>query len=95
MRGNSLWGDKTCEGCAEMVAVGACERSQWGLRWSSLGATNRVRGVPKWSGRPHVDPATGAFGGAPYGATKRDDRDIIMIVVVMMLTRTERRGAGG
>ena len=26
-------------------------------------------------GGRYADPATGAFGGAPYGATKRDDRD--------------------
>ena len=38
------------------------------------GATNRVRGVPKWQcwvEETHVGPPTGAFGGAPYGATER------------------------
>eukprot|EP00959_Pyramimonas_sp_CCMP1952_P336947 7055894-Pyramimonas_sp.AAC.1 len=27
--------------------------------------------MPKWVGRPHVDMDTGAFGGAPRGATHR------------------------
>eukprot|EP00959_Pyramimonas_sp_CCMP1952_P384216 8051836-Pyramimonas_sp.AAC.1 len=35
------------------------------------GATKRVRGVPIWARWRHANPATGAFGGAPYGATKR------------------------
>ena len=36
------------------------------------GATNRVKGVPKWVARTHVDPPPyGAFGGTPYGATNR------------------------
>ena len=34
-------------------------------------ATKRVRGVPKWVWGRHANAATGAFGGAPYGATKR------------------------
>eukprot|EP00959_Pyramimonas_sp_CCMP1952_P283791 5932249-Pyramimonas_sp.AAC.1 len=33
------------------------------------GATNGVRGVPKWVRGPHTSSATGAFGGAPCGAT--------------------------
>eukprot|EP00959_Pyramimonas_sp_CCMP1952_P187940 3929683-Pyramimonas_sp.AAC.1 len=33
------------------------------------GATKRVRVGPKWVGETHVDPATGAAGGALYGAT--------------------------
>ena len=36
LRWSSLWGHETCEGCAELGAVGACERSHLGLRWSSL-----------------------------------------------------------
>ena len=31
----------------------------------------RARGAPKWVPQTHVNPANGAFGGAPYGATKR------------------------
>eukprot|EP00959_Pyramimonas_sp_CCMP1952_P132116 2762537-Pyramimonas_sp.AAC.1 len=30
----------------------------------------RVKGVPKWVRKRHADPATGAFGGTPYRATK-------------------------
>eukprot|EP00959_Pyramimonas_sp_CCMP1952_P390908 8191893-Pyramimonas_sp.AAC.1 len=48
----------------------ACEPCHWGLRWSSL-ATKRVRGVPTWVVGRHANPASGSFGGAPYGATKR------------------------
>ena len=33
------------------------------------GASKRVRGVPKWRRRRHANAATGAFGGAPHGAT--------------------------
>eukprot|EP00959_Pyramimonas_sp_CCMP1952_P267599 5595153-Pyramimonas_sp.AAC.1 len=29
-------GHEACEGCADLGAAGACERSRWGLRWSSL-----------------------------------------------------------
>eukprot|EP00959_Pyramimonas_sp_CCMP1952_P195730 4092404-Pyramimonas_sp.AAC.1 len=55
-----------------MGAVGAWERSHWGLRWSPpYGATKRVRGVPKSVRWAHGNAATGAFAGAPYGATKR------------------------
>ena len=32
-------------------------------------------GCAEMVGGRYADPATGAFGGAPYGATKRDDRD--------------------
>eukprot|EP00959_Pyramimonas_sp_CCMP1952_P164865 3446005-Pyramimonas_sp.AAC.1 len=35
------------------------------------GATERVRGVPKWGVEPHASAASAAFGGAPYGATRR------------------------
>eukprot|EP00959_Pyramimonas_sp_CCMP1952_P210779 4410908-Pyramimonas_sp.AAC.1 len=33
------------------------------------GATQGVRGVPRWRWARHADLATGAFGGAPYEAT--------------------------
>ena len=58
-RWSSLWGNETCERCAEVTHV------------SSYGATKRVRGVPGCVAGTHVSAATGAFGGAPYGATKR------------------------
>ena len=32
-------------------------------------------GCAEMVGGRYADPATGAFGGAPYGATKRDDGD--------------------
>eukprot|EP00959_Pyramimonas_sp_CCMP1952_P216732 4532411-Pyramimonas_sp.AAC.1 len=35
------------------------------------GATTRVRGTAMCGMDPHVGAATGAFGAAPYGATKR------------------------
>eukprot|EP00959_Pyramimonas_sp_CCMP1952_P439810 9207708-Pyramimonas_sp.AAC.1 len=40
-------GHETCHWCAETGATLACELHQWDLRWSSLWATKRVRGVPK------------------------------------------------
>ena len=40
-------GHETCEGYAEMGGATPCQRTHWGLWWSSLGATKRVRGVPK------------------------------------------------
>eukprot|EP00959_Pyramimonas_sp_CCMP1952_P010931 228946-Pyramimonas_sp.AAC.1 len=48
-----------------MGALAPCELSHWGLRWSV------TRGVPTWVRWRHANIATGAFGGAPYGATKR------------------------
>ena len=74
-RWSSLWGHETCEGCAEMGAVPPCERSHWGPRWSSLwGHEPRERCAEmglRWAGRTHANCATGAFGGAPHGATNR------------------------
>eukprot|EP00959_Pyramimonas_sp_CCMP1952_P321808 6734074-Pyramimonas_sp.AAC.1 len=43
----------------------------WGLRWSSLWGQKRVKNVPNLVYVCHVGCATGAFSGAPYGATKR------------------------
>ena len=45
----------------------ACEPPQWGLRWSSLWGYETL----PWAKEPHADTPSGAFGGAPYGATKR------------------------
>eukprot|EP00959_Pyramimonas_sp_CCMP1952_P336766 7051639-Pyramimonas_sp.AAC.1 len=49
----------------------ACGRWHWGIRWSSLWGHKRVRSVPKWMCVTHAGNGTGAFGGAPYRATKR------------------------
>eukprot|EP00959_Pyramimonas_sp_CCMP1952_P435316 9115542-Pyramimonas_sp.AAC.1 len=51
-----------------------CEPSHWSLRQTGApyGATNRLRGVPNWARWCHANPPTGSFGGAPYGATKRE-----------------------
>ena len=43
-----LWSHETCEGCVGMGGADACGRRHRGLRWSSYGATKRVRGVPKF-----------------------------------------------
>eukprot|EP00959_Pyramimonas_sp_CCMP1952_P040266 841872-Pyramimonas_sp.AAC.1 len=45
----------------------ACEICHWGIRWSSLwGHETRY-----WVARTHANTSTGAFGGAPFAATKR------------------------
>eukprot|EP00959_Pyramimonas_sp_CCMP1952_P154870 3240213-Pyramimonas_sp.AAC.1 len=46
----------------------ACGRWHWGVRWTYWGP-NRVKGVPNWVAVTHANARTGAFGGAPYGAT--------------------------
>ena len=43
----------------------------WAFGGPPYGATNRVRGVPKWVAGTNANAATWAFGGAPYGATNR------------------------
>ena len=45
----------------------ACELRHWDLRWSSLWGHETLY----WVGETHANCATGTFGGAPYGATKR------------------------
>eukprot|EP00959_Pyramimonas_sp_CCMP1952_P368611 7721321-Pyramimonas_sp.AAC.1 len=66
-RWSSLWGRETSGGRADMGAVVSCEGSHWRLWWSSPCGheTCEVR----WC---HANAATGAFGGAPYGAAKRE-----------------------
>ena len=49
----------------------ACGPCHWGLRWSSLWGYETCEGCAKVDPNTHAGPATGAFGGAPYGATKR------------------------
>eukprot|EP00959_Pyramimonas_sp_CCMP1952_P004794 100636-Pyramimonas_sp.AAC.1 len=45
----------------------ACEHPQWGLRWSSRWGHETL----PWMKEPHANTPRGAFGGGPYGATKR------------------------
>ena len=45
----------------------ACEHRHWGLRWSSLWGHETL----SWAGETHASAASGALGGAPYGATNR------------------------
>ena len=71
LRWRSLWGHDPREGCAEMGAVPPCERSYWGLRWSSLCGHEACEECAEMGVEPHANAAIGAFGGAPYGATKR------------------------
>ena len=53
----------------------ACGLGHWGLRWSSLWGYETLywacRKGHAVGGEPHMNPVTGAFGGAPDGATKR------------------------
>ena len=53
---------KRCTGCG-----GACGLCHWDLRWGSLWGHE----TPPLVGDPHANCATGTFGGAPSGATKR------------------------
>ena len=59
------------------------------------GATNRVRGVPKWVGETHVDPPTGAFGGAPHGATNDAPHGIILMGMARVRHADPPTGAFG
>ena len=63
-------GPRNVRGCAELGVRDACGRSHWGLRWSSLWGTKRVKGVPTWVCVTHAGCAAGTFGGTPYGAKK-------------------------
>eukprot|EP00959_Pyramimonas_sp_CCMP1952_P127702 2671057-Pyramimonas_sp.AAC.1 len=45
----------------------ACEHRRWGLRWNPLWGHEALY----WVRETHASTATRAFGGAPYGATKR------------------------
>ena len=71
LRWSPLWGHETCEGCADLGAGDACERSHWDLQWSSLWGHETCEGCAERARGRHADAATGAFGGAPYGAAKR------------------------
>eukprot|EP00959_Pyramimonas_sp_CCMP1952_P010911 228675-Pyramimonas_sp.AAC.1 len=51
---------------AALGGVGACGLCHWSLRWSSLWGHDTL----SWVAVTHADPASGTFGGAPYGATK-------------------------
>ena len=54
-----------------MGAAVPCERSHLGIRRSSPWGHEACEGVPKWVWGAHAGGGTGAFGGAPYGATTR------------------------
>eukprot|EP00959_Pyramimonas_sp_CCMP1952_P469888 9495731-Pyramimonas_sp.AAC.1 len=72
LRRGSLWGHGPCEGSAEINGGGACNLRHWNFRRNSLwGREPRVKGVPKQVAVTHAICATGAFGGAPCGATGR------------------------
>eukprot|EP00959_Pyramimonas_sp_CCMP1952_P332647 6965811-Pyramimonas_sp.AAC.1 len=45
----------------------ACELRHWDLRWSSLWGHETL----SWVAEAHAHCAIDAFGGTPYGATKR------------------------
>ena len=62
LRWISLWGHETLLGAGD-----ACEFRHWDLRWSSLWSHETMH----WAQETHASSATGTFGGAPYGATKR------------------------
>eukprot|EP00959_Pyramimonas_sp_CCMP1952_P086839 1816298-Pyramimonas_sp.AAC.1 len=57
------------EGCSDMGGKGAWKMCHWSLRWSSLWDHESCDGCAVMAGT-HVSCAIGAFGGAPYGATK-------------------------
>ena len=59
VRGVPKWSGAVCGPC------------HWGLRWSSLGAHEPCEWCAEMGGGLHAACATGAFGGAPYGATDR------------------------
>eukprot|EP00959_Pyramimonas_sp_CCMP1952_P435788 9125625-Pyramimonas_sp.AAC.1 len=51
-----------------VLGVGnACGHPHWGLWWSSVWGHETLC----WAWETHAAPLIGAFGGAPYGATKR------------------------
>eukprot|EP00959_Pyramimonas_sp_CCMP1952_P171206 3577331-Pyramimonas_sp.AAC.1 len=52
---------------AVLGAGDACGPRNWALRWSSRWGHEALYLV----GETHVNGSIGAFGGAPYGATKR------------------------
>ena len=56
---------------AVLGVADACGHLHWGPRWSSLWGHETCEGCAEMRVELHADPATGAFGGAPYGATKR------------------------
>eukprot|EP00959_Pyramimonas_sp_CCMP1952_P059815 1249359-Pyramimonas_sp.AAC.1 len=49
-----------------------CGRSHWGLRWRSLRGYEKCKKCAEiWLWGRHAGAANLAFGGTPYGATKR------------------------
>eukprot|EP00959_Pyramimonas_sp_CCMP1952_P417641 8750060-Pyramimonas_sp.AAC.1 len=60
-------GQRGARGVCQHGAEPSRERRHWGLRWSSPWGHEALYLL----GETHVNTATGAFGGTPYGATKR------------------------
>eukprot|EP00959_Pyramimonas_sp_CCMP1952_P119065 2489437-Pyramimonas_sp.AAC.1 len=56
-----------CPRNAKLGGADACERHHRGLQWSSAWGYEALH----WVERTQANVATGAFGGAPYVATKR------------------------
>eukprot|EP00959_Pyramimonas_sp_CCMP1952_P026715 560903-Pyramimonas_sp.AAC.1 len=52
---------------AVLGVADACGPRQWGFRWSSIWGHEALH----WVWRTHAGTTTGAFGGVPFGATKR------------------------
>eukprot|EP00959_Pyramimonas_sp_CCMP1952_P158866 3322665-Pyramimonas_sp.AAC.1 len=53
-----------------MGAVVSCERSHWGLRWSSQWGHGTREGRAEWAQWCHASAAIEAFGAVPHRATK-------------------------
>ena len=71
IRRSSLWGHDPREGCAELRRAPLCERSPMESPVELLSGHDPREGCAEMGrGRP-ADATTEAFGGAPYGATKR------------------------
>ena len=64
-------GVRNVRGVCQSVPEYACGPCHWGLRWSSLWGHETCEGCAKVEGGRHARSATGAFGGAPCGVTKR------------------------
>ena len=66
-----LMGPRNAGGVCRNGGVAAYELSHWSPRWGSLWGHETSEGCAEMTGWPHTSFPTGAFGAAPYGATKR------------------------
>ena len=62
---------KRVRGVPTCVARTLANCATGALRWGSLWGHETCEGCAEMGAGNHVDPATVALGGAPYGATKR------------------------